>query len=87
MPTAALDSCSKRKSPAVVLIFLALPATSTVWAPRFYTILTGKPPYDGPTKADVIRQAREADLVGAYARLEACGTDAELIALIGTDVG
>jgi tetratricopeptide (TPR) repeat protein len=44
-------------------------------------ILTGKPPYVGPTKADVKRQARVADLAGAYARLEACGADAELIAL------
>jgi tetratricopeptide (TPR) repeat protein len=41
-------------------------------------ILTGQPPYVGP---DVKRQARDADLAGAYARLEACGTDAELIAL------
>jgi serine/threonine protein kinase len=45
------------------------------------TILTGKPPYVGPTLEDVRRQAREADLAGAYARLEACGADAELIAL------
>jgi serine/threonine protein kinase len=44
-------------------------------------ILTGKPPYVGPTKPDVIRQARHADLGGAYARLQACGADGELIAL------
>jgi lipopolysaccharide biosynthesis regulator YciM len=44
-------------------------------------ILTGKPPYVGPTTKDVIREARDADLAGAYARLEACGADAELIAL------
>jgi hypothetical protein len=44
-------------------------------------ILTGKPPYVGPTKADVMRQARDADLAGAYARLEACGAEAELIDL------
>ena len=44
-------------------------------------ILTGEPPYVGPTIADVMRQAREADLVSAYARLDACGADAELIAL------
>jgi tRNA A-37 threonylcarbamoyl transferase component Bud32/tetratricopeptide (TPR) repeat protein len=44
-------------------------------------ILTGKPPYDGPTTEDVIRQAKEADLAGAYARLERCGADAELIGL------
>jgi hypothetical protein len=41
-------------------------------------ILTGQPPYVGP---DVIRQACNADLAGARARLEACGADAELIAL------
>src|SRR5262249_20172656 len=41
-------------------------------------ILTGQPPYVGP---DVMRQARAADLAGAYARLEACGADSELIAL------
>jgi hypothetical protein len=45
------------------------------------SILTGMPPYVGPTPEDVMRQAREADLAGAYARLEACGADAELIAL------
>jgi tetratricopeptide (TPR) repeat protein len=44
-------------------------------------ILTGKPPYVGPTPEDVKRQACEADLGGAYARLDACGADAELIAL------
>jgi tetratricopeptide (TPR) repeat protein len=43
-------------------------------------ILTGKPPYLGSLK-DVKRQAREADLAGAYARLEACGADAKLLAL------
>jgi hypothetical protein len=41
-------------------------------------ILTGRPPYVGP---DVVRQAKEADLAGAYAELEGCGADAELIAL------
>jgi predicted Zn-dependent protease len=45
------------------------------------TILTGKPPYVGPTLEDVKRQAREADLAETYARLETCGADAELIAL------
>jgi tetratricopeptide (TPR) repeat protein len=44
-------------------------------------ILTGKPPYVGPTPEDVIRQARAADLAGAFARLEACGADADLVAL------
>jgi tetratricopeptide (TPR) repeat protein len=41
-------------------------------------ILTGHPPYLGP---DVKRQAREANLAGAYARLKGCGADAELIGL------
>ncbi|HKB39027.1 MAG TPA: protein kinase, partial [Gemmataceae bacterium] len=44
-------------------------------------ILTGKPPYDDPAKEDVMHKALEADLAGAYARLERCGADAELIAL------
>jgi tetratricopeptide (TPR) repeat protein len=44
-------------------------------------ILTLEPPHVGPTLKDVMRQAREADLAGAYARLEACGADAELVAL------
>jgi tetratricopeptide (TPR) repeat protein len=45
------------------------------------SILTGKPPYVGPTPEDVMRQAREADLAGAYNELEKCGADADLIAL------
>jgi hypothetical protein len=44
-------------------------------------ILTGKPPYVGHTKEEVKRQAREADLAGADARLDACGADADLIKL------
>jgi tetratricopeptide (TPR) repeat protein len=44
-------------------------------------ILTGKPPYVGPTPEDVKRQAREADLKAAYDRLDECKADAELIAL------
>src|SRR5262249_48747705 len=44
-------------------------------------ILTGKPPYDGTARADVERQARDADLAGAYARLKACRADGELIDL------
>jgi tetratricopeptide (TPR) repeat protein len=45
-------------------------------------ILTGKPPYVGHTKEEVIRQAREADLARADARLDACGADADLIKLV-----
>jgi tetratricopeptide (TPR) repeat protein len=41
-------------------------------------ILTGQAPYVGP---DVMRQARDAELAGAYARLKACGADAGLVAL------
>jgi serine/threonine protein kinase len=44
-------------------------------------ILTGQPPYVSPTREDVKRQARAADLTGAYARLEKCGAGAELIKL------
>jgi tetratricopeptide (TPR) repeat protein len=44
-------------------------------------LLTGKPPYVAPTKAEVYRQAKEAALTDAYARLEACGADAELVRL------
>jgi tetratricopeptide (TPR) repeat protein len=44
-------------------------------------ILTGRPPYIGATRADLERQAREADLAGAFERLAECGADAELIAL------
>src|SRR5262249_56419866 len=43
-------------------------------------ILTGKPPYVGSRK-DVKRQARKADLSGAYSRLEGCRADRQLIAL------
>jgi tetratricopeptide (TPR) repeat protein len=43
-------------------------------------ILTGKPPYVGCLK-DVKRQARKADVAGAYSRLEACRADRELIDL------
>jgi tetratricopeptide (TPR) repeat protein len=43
-------------------------------------ILTGRPPYVGP-KADVMRQARNAELEDAYAELEKCGADAGLIDL------
>jgi RNA polymerase sigma factor (sigma-70 family) len=44
-------------------------------------ILTRKPPYHGTTPDDVMRQAREADLAEAYAGLESCGADAELVTL------
>jgi tetratricopeptide (TPR) repeat protein/tRNA A-37 threonylcarbamoyl transferase component Bud32 len=44
-------------------------------------LLTGKPPYVGPFKAEVYRQAKTAALNDAYARLEACGADGEVVRL------
>jgi Flp pilus assembly protein TadD len=41
-------------------------------------ILTGQAPYRGP---DHRRQARRAELADAFARLEACGAEAELVSL------
>jgi serine/threonine-protein kinase len=43
-------------------------------------ILTGCPPFSGTVRA-ALRQAEQADLSGALARLDGCGADAELIAL------
>jgi tetratricopeptide (TPR) repeat protein/tRNA A-37 threonylcarbamoyl transferase component Bud32 len=47
-------------------------------------LLTGKPPYVASSKAEVYRQAKEAVLTDAYARLEACGADDELVRLAKT---
>jgi tetratricopeptide (TPR) repeat protein len=44
-------------------------------------ILTGKPPYLGRSNEEVRRKAANGDLTDAHARLDACGADAELIAL------
>jgi serine/threonine-protein kinase len=44
-------------------------------------ILTGKPPYVGRSYEEVRRKACNGDLADAFARLGACGADAELIAL------
>jgi tetratricopeptide (TPR) repeat protein len=44
-------------------------------------ILTGKPPYVGRSHEEVRRKAANGDLADAAARLDACGADAELIAL------
>jgi serine/threonine protein kinase len=44
-------------------------------------ILTGKPPYVGRSSEEVRRKACNGDLADATARLDACGADAELIAL------
>jgi serine/threonine-protein kinase len=48
------------------------------------TILTGYPPYSVKDKNLLWRQAREGDLADAWARLEACGADAELVKLART---
>src|SRR5262249_55718119 len=44
-------------------------------------ILTGAPPYTGDNVEEVGRQARTADLARAWARLDGCGADAELVQL------
>ena len=47
-------------------------------------ILTRKPPYVGRSSEEVRRKAANGDLADATARLDACGADAELIALTKT---
>src|SRR5262249_12256934 len=47
-------------------------------------LLTGKPPYVGRSSEEVRRKACNGDLADATARLDACGADAELIALTKT---
>jgi serine/threonine-protein kinase len=44
-------------------------------------ILTGQPPWVGNNREQVHRQARRADLTGAFARLDRCGADPDLVAL------
>jgi len=44
-------------------------------------ILTGRPTFIGDTAAELIGKAASGDLSEAFARLNACGEDAELIAL------
>jgi tetratricopeptide (TPR) repeat protein len=43
--------------------------------------LTGRPPYHGANRDDLLRRARRGDLAEALGRLEKCGTDETLIAL------
>ncbi len=43
-------------------------------------VLTGKPPFPGPSEA-ALKKARRGDLEEAFARLDGCGADAELVAL------
>ncbi len=42
------------------------------------TILTGRPPYVGGDAREVLARAGRGELADAYARLDACGADAEL---------
>src|SRR3954463_9347294 len=44
-------------------------------------ILTGLPPYTGSSGNEVYRKAARAELGEALARLDACGAEAELVAL------
>jgi tetratricopeptide (TPR) repeat protein len=44
-------------------------------------LLTGEPPYVGPSGADVCRQAMQAELGDAFTRLQRSGADADLIRL------
>ncbi|MFO0957306.1 MAG: serine/threonine-protein kinase [Isosphaeraceae bacterium] len=44
-------------------------------------VLTGKPPYVGRSSEEVRRKAANGDLKDALERLDACGADAELVAL------
>ena len=45
------------------------------------TILTGRPPYFGGDAREVLARASRGELADAYARLDACGADAELVGL------
>jgi Flp pilus assembly protein TadD len=45
-------------------------------------ILTGHPAYSGRTGAELYRKAERADLSDALTRLDACGADDELVALV-----
>jgi serine/threonine-protein kinase len=44
-------------------------------------VLTGQPAYTGRSKAEVMRKAMRGDTGDAWARLDGCGADGELIAL------
>src|SRR5207245_7263900 len=45
------------------------------------TILSGRPPYRGTSRADVMGKALAAELDEALTGLDACGAEAELVAL------
>ncbi len=44
-------------------------------------ILTGQPPFDGRIAGETLRKACRGDLAEAFARLDGCGADPELISL------
>lgn len=44
-------------------------------------LLTGRPPYSGASAYEVLRAAAAGDLGDAFARLDACGADVDLVAL------
>jgi Flp pilus assembly protein TadD/tRNA A-37 threonylcarbamoyl transferase component Bud32 len=44
-------------------------------------VLTGKPPFLGDTVLDTVKRAARADVAECFAQLDACGIDAELIAV------
>jgi Tfp pilus assembly protein PilF len=44
-------------------------------------VLTGRPPYHGGDRNEVLRRARRGDLADALTRLEACGADTALVEL------
>jgi serine/threonine-protein kinase len=44
-------------------------------------ILTGQPPYTAATREELIARVKRADLADAFARLDACGADGELVRL------
>ena len=45
-------------------------------------ILTGRPPYDGTSHAEVLREASRGELGEAHARLDTCGADPDLVRLV-----
>ena len=46
-----------------------------------FEILTGKPPFDGPTASVALQQSVESDLANAFERLDRSGADEELVTL------
>jgi serine/threonine protein kinase/Flp pilus assembly protein TadD len=45
-------------------------------------ILTGRPPYEGPSTPELWRRVQNADLGAAWERLDSCGADPELVGLV-----